>query len=172
MLGHLSKASIDLPEGKRWETMAGRNAVWNTSGASHLEKVWCEVGEHFSVVASGRHPRCVMLCRSCAFAGRAVEAHQHPMLSSAVIQCSEFRWSVLTEWVCYIINCASLYAFCNEFQVKMYYNYCIIFRTTRFEAGPPNSQGWWFGGTLPQNVNFEPCSGLYACLVHQNFVNT
>ena len=58
------------------------------------------------------------MCRPCAIAGRAVEAHQHPTLSSAVIQCSDGELSVPNESV--IINCASLYAFCNDFQVKMY----------------------------------------------------
>ena len=43
---------------------------------------------------------------------------QHPTLSSAVIQCSDCERSVPNESV--IINCASLYVFCNEFQVKMY----------------------------------------------------
>ena len=40
-------------------------------------------------------------------------------------------------------------------------SYWIIFRTTRwFEAGPPDSQGWWSDGQLPPNVNFEPWSVL------------
>ena len=48
--------------------------------------------------------------------------------------------------------------------VNVWYNYCIIFRTTRFQSGPPDSQGWWSGGPLPQNVNFEPCPVLWQCV--------
>ena len=72
-----------------------------------------KVGEHFSVVASERQPRCVGRARSHCFAGRAVEAHQrqHPTLSSSVIQYADGKLSVPNE--CVLINCASLYAFCN-----------------------------------------------------------
>ena len=53
--------------------------------------------------------------------------------------------------------------------VNVWYNYCIIFRTTRFQAGPPDSQGWWSGGPLPQNVNFEPCL-FYIVFVWRNLI--
>ena len=68
------------------------------------------MGEQFSVVAS-EQPR-------CASVGRAIEAYQHPAPSSTVIQCSVGGLSVPNESL--IIKCASLSAFCNEFQVKMY----------------------------------------------------
>ena len=72
-----------------------------------------KVGEHFSVVALERQPR-------CAIAGHAVEAHHHHhhTLSSSVIQYSDGKLSVPNE--CVLINCGSLYAFCNYLQVKMY----------------------------------------------------
>ena len=124
--GHLSKVSTCQREiRKRLETMAGRNAVRNTIGASHRESGRALFRGCFGTTAA--------MCRPCAIAGHAVEAHhghhQHPMLSSSVIQYSDGKLSVPNE--CVLINCASLYAFCNEFQVKMY-------------------------DTLPQNVNFEP----------------
>ena len=125
--------------------MAGRHAVRNTIGASHRE----------SMSRSGRALFCgclgttAAMCRPCGVhlpsdSKRIVRCYRYPL--------TLFRWwTVSTEWV------ASLYAFCNEFQVKMYGpKWWIIFRTTRFEAGPPDSQGWWSGGPLPQNVNFEP----------------
>ena len=47
-------------------------------------------------------------------------------------------------------------------------NYCIIFWTTRVEAGPPDSQGWWSGGPLSQNVDFEPCiSCVILCIPNE-----
>ena len=73
-------------------------------------------------------------CRRSASAPHAI-VRCYPVFIIQMVNC-QYRMS--------LFNCASLYAFCNKFQVKMYYNYCVIFRTTRFEAGPPNSQGWWF----------------------------
>ena len=115
--GHLSKASTcQRGKRKRLETMAGRNAVRNTIGASHRESGRALFRGCFGTTAA--------TCRPCAIAGRAVEAHHHqhpgpgPTLSSSVIQYSDGKQSVPNE--CVLITCASLYVFCNEFQVKMY----------------------------------------------------
>ena len=102
--------------------MAGRNAVRNTIGASHDAK-W-ETTFPWLLWNDSRDVWCCI--------GRAVESHQHPTLSSAVIQCSDGELPVPNESV--IIKCASLYAFCNTFQVgptNLWYNYCII-------SGPPD----------------------------------
>ena len=89
--------------------MAGRNAVQNTFGASH------RMGELFSAVASKRQPR----ARSQAVPSKRITiSTPGPTLSSSVIQYSDGKQSVPNE--CVLITCASLYAFCNEFQVKMY----------------------------------------------------
>ena len=100
-----------------------------------LEKVW----EHFSVVASERQPRCVGRARSQAVPSskRITIRHHYPTLSSSVsvIQYSYYgKLSVPNE--CVLINCASLYAFCNKFQVKMYDfpDHQIWGRTTRFSG--------------------------------------
>ena len=68
---------VDLPEGKRkrLETMAGRNAVRNTIGASHRENGGAFFRGCFGTTAA--------MCRPCpcAIAGRAVEAQKHPTLA-------------------------------------------------------------------------------------------
>ncbi len=103
--------------------MAGRNAVRNTIGASHRESMT----QSGRVLFHGCFGTTAAMCRPCAIAGRAVEAHhrhQHPCpwpgptLSSSVIQYSDGKQSVPNE--CVLSTCASLYVFCNEFQVKMY----------------------------------------------------
>ena len=96
-----------------------------------LEQAIAKVGEHFSVVASEQQPRCVGRARSQAVPSKRITISTPvPTLSSSVIQYSGGKQSVPNE--CVLITCASLYAFCNEFQVKMY---DII---TAF-SGPP---GW------------------------------
>ena len=126
-----------------------------------------KVGELFSVVASERQPRRVGRARSQAVPSKRITAitgisqctisTPEPTLPSSVIQYSDGKQSVLNE--CVLITCASLYTFCNEFQVKTY-DIITAFSGPpgrRCEAGPPDSQGWWSGGPLLQNVNFEPC---------------
>ena len=68
---------VDLPEGKRkrLETMAGRNAVRNTIGASHRENGRAVFRGCFGTRKPERQ------CRPCAIAGRAVEAQKHPTLA-------------------------------------------------------------------------------------------
>ena len=65
------------------------------------------------MVASERQPRCVGRARLQVMPSKRISTH-----AIAVIQCSDGELSVPNESV--IINCASLYAFCNDFQVKMY----------------------------------------------------
>ena len=87
-----------------------------------LEQAIEKVGEHFSVVAWEQQPQCVGRARSQAV---PLKAHHltsppvpwHHTLSSSVIQYSDGKLSVPNE--CVLNNCASLYMFCNAFQVKM-----------------------------------------------------
>ena len=82
------------------------------------------VGELFSMVASERQPRRVGRARSQAVPSKRITGISTPCpwpgptLSSSVIQYSDGKQSVPNE--CVLITCASLYVFCNEFQVKMY----------------------------------------------------
>ena len=98
---------VDLPEGKRkrLETMAGRNAVRNTIGASHRENGRALFCGCFGTTAA--------MCRPCAIAGRAVEAQKHPTLAYRPLcllsSNSDGKLSVPNE--CVLINCASLYMF-------------------------------------------------------------
>ena len=131
---------VDLPEGKRkrLETMAGKNAVRNTIGASHKESGRALFRGCLGTTAA--------MCRPCAIAGRAIESasphitsHHHHTLSSSVIQYSDGKLSVPNE--CVLNNCASLYMFCNAFvmisseNVRYHFpDHQIWGRTTRFSV--------------------------------------
>ena len=53
-----------MPEGKKRKMGDdGRQECSTEYDQNETEKVSREVGEHFSVVASERQPRCAMLCR-------------------------------------------------------------------------------------------------------------
>ena len=79
-----------------------------------LEQAIEKVGEHFSVIAWEQQPQCLGRARSQAVPSKA---HHHHTLSSSVIQYSDGKLSVPNE--CVLNNCASLYMFCNAFQVKV-----------------------------------------------------
>ena len=81
-------------------------------GIRLLEQAIEKVGEHFSVVAWEQQPQRVGRARSQAVPSKA---HHHHTLSSSVIQYSDGKLSIPNE----CDNCASLYMFCNAFQVKM-----------------------------------------------------
>ena len=77
-----------------------------------------KVGEFFSVVASERHVAVGRAGSQAVPSKRITISSPGPTLSSSVIQYSDGKQSVPNE--CVLITCASLYVFCNEFQVKMY----------------------------------------------------
>ena len=88
-------------------------------GIRLLEQAIEKVGEHFSVAAWEQQPQCVGRARSQAVPLKA--HHLGPHITTTryrpVIQYSDGKLSVPNE--CVLNNCASLYMFCNAFQVKM-----------------------------------------------------